>query len=222
MSKTQFEAAKQRLGAQEEPETELKHPQADAAQSAKDSNIIVDDDGFLVGVRVRSEKDNKGRYVLNDGVFAGYPVQYRALLPIDYFMLKGSPVTAGMVSLGLDPQNDKQHDEYIAGLSSAEISQIYTESSKLIVLQAVEKPLLTDAPPERCPPNRISIQELSLTDILGLRGAIEELSGVKEQEATFREADKKDNADADGSESSGAVESDDSGADSESVGESAE
>ena len=185
-----------------------------------DENIVLDDDGFLVGVKVQAPAAERGRYVLNDGKFEGCPVQYRALLSIDHQMLRGSPITARMVALGKDSRDNKEYDKFLTGLSSLEINRIYTEAAKLMVIEAVEKPMLTDAPSERCPPNRISIQDISVTDILNLRLAIERLSGVSEKEETFPEADETDTADADESESSGTVESDDSGADSEGVGES--
>ena len=110
--------------------------------------------------------------------------------------------------------------KFLEGFEDPEINQIYAESARLMVIEAVEKPILTNAPPERCPPNQISIQDISLADILNIRVGIERLSGVSEKEETFPEADETDSADADESESSGTVESDDSGADSEGVGES--
>ena len=185
-----------------------------------DPNIIVDDDGFLVGLRVPSDKPATGKYVLNDGRFAGYPLKYRALLSIDHELHKGSPVTSGMVNVSLDPQDQEQLNAYVAELSPIENHENYIESTKLIVLDAVE--ILSAAPPERCPRNRISIQELSKVDLMMLRIAIEDLSGVRESEATFPEADAEDSTDTDESESSGEAESDDSGDNSGSVGESAE
>ena len=160
--------------------------------------------------------------MLNDGKFAGCPVQYRALLSIDHQMLRGSPVTRRMVELGKDSRDIEEQDKFLASLSAEEINRIYTESAKLMVIEAVEKPMLTNAPSERCPPNRISIHDISLTDILNLRLEIERLSGVSEKEETFPEADETDSADTDESESGGTVEPDDSGLDSEGVGEGTE
>lgn len=192
----------------------------DTPTSEADPNIIVDDDGFLVGVRVPSDKPATGKYVLNDGRFAGYALKYRALLSIDHELHKGSPVSSGMVNAKLDPQDKGQRDAYVGELTSVEHNQIYTEATSLIVLDAVE--VLSAAPPERCPLNRISIQELSKVDLMMLRVAIEDLSGVRESEATFPETDAEDSTDPDESESSGEAESDDSGDNSASVGESTE
>lgn len=216
MNNDQFNAAKQRLGAEATPSTDEATLAPESPPVPTDPNLVFDHDGFLVGVKVHDKSVSRGRYVLNDGKFVGCPFQYRALLSIDYFLLKDSPIASRMSALGLDAQDDAVMESYLTNLSGLEINQIYVESSKLIVIEAVEKPVLTDAPPERCPPNRISIHDLSLTDILSLRAEIEKLSGVDEQDATFREVEAAD------TEPSSADESDDSGADSQSVGESAE
>ena len=213
-----FEAAKKRLGLK----TATVQHGLETPNHPTDENIVFDDDGFLVGVKVRETEIARGYYVLMDGKFAGCPVQYRALLPIDYLMLKDSPVTTRMTLMGLDSRNKAQADTYLQNLSSLEVNRIYTESSKMIVVEAVEKPVLTDAPPEQCPPNRISIHDLSLTDIMSIRRGIEELSGVADKEATFREADAEDNADGGESESSGEAEPDDTASDGEVLGEGAE
>ena len=178
--------------------------------------------GSWLGVKVQAPATERGSWVLIDGKFEGCPIQYRALLSIDHQMLRGSPVTRRMSALGKNSRDAKEYEKFLEGLSDGEINRIYAESAKLMVIEAVEKPMLTDAPPERCPPNRISIQDISLADILSLRVEIERLSGVSEKEETFPEADETDSADTDESESGGTVESDDSGADSESVGESTE
>lgn len=212
-----FEAAKKRLGLKAAP---LLQEIKELPDQPTDENIVFDDDGFLVGVKVPDKQVERGYYVLLDGKFAGCPILYRALLPIDYMMLKDTPITTRMTLIGLDSRNTEQSNAYLKTLSSLEINRIYSESSKLIVVEAVEKPVLTDAPPERCPPNQISIHDLSLTDILTIRRGIEALSGVQQQEATFREADAEDNADSGEPESGGEAESDDSDPDGGDVGES--
>ena len=219
MSNEKFEAAKKRLGLKAAP---ILQDIKEVPDPPTDENIIFDDDGFLVGVKVPERKATQGYYVLLDGKFAGCRILYRALLPIDYLMLKDTPITTRMTRIGLDSRNTKQLDTYLQSLSGLEINRIYTESSKLIVIEAIEKPVLTDAPPERCPPNQISIHDLSLTDILSIRRGIEDLSGVQQQEATFRAADAEDNADSGEPESGGEVESDDVAPDSEVLGESTE
>ena len=221
MSKKQYDAAKKRLGVADKPQAESQAKDV-AEGPVMDENIVLDDDGFLVGVKVQAPAAERGSWVLNDGKFAGCPVQYRALLSIDHQMLRGSPVTRRMVELGKDSRDIEEQDKFLASLSAEEINRIYTESAKLMVIEAVEKPMLTNAPSERCPPNRISIQDISLTDILNLRLEIERLSGVSEKEETFPEADEADSADTDESESGSTVEPNDSGVDSEGVGESAE
>ena len=218
MSNAKFEEAKKRLGLK--PATiqqGLKPP-----EQPSDPNIVFDDDGFLVGVKAQETEVKRGYYVLTSGKFKGCPIQYRSLLAIDHLMLKESPITNRMTLLGLDIRNREAANKYLQSLSNIEIHRISIESSKLIVIEAVEKPVLTDAPSERCPPNRISIHDLSLTDIMSIRTGIEDLSGVNEQEETFREADEAGASDRGESEPDGEAGADDSDPDSGDVGESAE
>ena len=221
MSKQNYDAAKKRLGVADKPQSENQSKDVVEAP-VMDENIVLDDDGFLVGVKVQAPATERGSWVLTDGKFAGCPVQYRALLSIDHQMLRASPVTRQMIKLGKKTGDAKEYEKFLVGFSDSEINQIYEESAKLMVIAAVEKPILTNAPPERCPPNQISIQDISLADILNIRIGIERLSGVSEKEETFPEADETDSADTDESESGSTVESDDSSADSEGVGESTE
>ena len=92
VSQNQYDAAKKRLGVADKPKAESQTQDVDETPVI-DENIVLDDDGFLVGVKVQAPAAERGSWVLTDGKFAGCPVQYRALLSIDHQMLRGSPIT---------------------------------------------------------------------------------------------------------------------------------
>ena len=92
-----------------------------------------------------------------------------------------------------------------------------TEAAKDAIIQAVTEPQFTALPPEKCPPNKVSVLELSPTEILELDNAIRKFSGGDEEEEIFREPSETDAEDTGESDATGEDEHVDGGTDSEGV-----
>ena len=77
------------------------------------------------------------------------------------------------------------------------------EAAKDAIIQAAVNPKFTAFSPEKCPEDRVSVDELSPSEILVFNDAIYRLSGGDLAEETFRESseadtmDRPDEADAD-------------------------
>ena len=194
-----YEDAKQRLGNGSETEP---------GQAPQQRKLLT-----AAYVHQRQKEVETGIYTLTEGDFAGHDVEYRALKPLDYQLLQGTPITGRMASIGMDSQDLKQQTRYLGDLSHAARVELVTEEAELIVVAAMIEPRLTSVPQHLCPDDRVSIDVISKVDLFNLKKAIENISGVKQAEDTFPETDEPDNADAGESESDGAVESDDSSAD---------
>ena len=122
-----------------------------------------------------------------------------------------------MIEAGLDHNDNKARVKYVDELPSLARVEIVTEAAKDAIIHAVTEPQFTAVPPEKCPPNKVSVLELSPTEILELDNAIRKFSGGDEEEEIFREPSETDAEDTGESDATGEDEHVDGGTDSEGV-----
>ena len=133
----------------------------------------------------------KSTYHLQDGL----TIEYRALLPIDFQTFRGSALSARMIEDGFTlekTQNTQKREQFAEFLSRLERSQLMVEAAKDAIIHAAVKPQFSGSPRDRCPADKVSIDELSPTEILVFNDAIYKLSGGELAEETFRSTSEAD------------------------------
>ena len=150
-------------------------------------------------------------YTLQDGL----TIKFRELLPVDRQTFRGSALSAKMIEAGLDYNDQKARAKYVDQIPSLAQIELVTEAAKDAIIHAVTEPQFTALPPEKCPPNKVSVLDLSPTEILELDAAIRKFSGGDEEEEIFRGTSETDAEDTAGSDADG--EHVDGGTDSEGV-----
>ena len=182
------------------------------AKSGEQPTAPAQSDGFATAA------DFKNRFKTSTYTFQdGLTIKFRALLPIDRQIFNGSALTTKMIEAGLDHNDNKARVKYVDQLPSLARIEIVTEAAKDAIIQAVTEPQFTAVPPEKCPPNKVSVLELSPTEILELDNAIRKFSGGDEEEETFREPSETDAEDTGESDAAGEDEHVDGSTDSEGV-----
>ena len=169
-------------------------------------------DGFATAADFKNRLKTS-TYTLQDGL----TIKFRALLPIDRQTITGSAVTTKMIEAGLDFNNKKLRPKFVDKLPSLARIEIVTEAAKDTIIQAVIEPQFTAVLPEQCPPNKVSVQDLSPTEILELDAAIRKFSGGDEEEEIFRSASEADAEDTAESDADGEDEHADDSTDGEGV-----
>ena len=169
-------------------------------------------DGFATAADFRNRLKTSS-LTLQDGL----TMKFRALLPIDRQTITGSAVTTKMIEAGLDFNDLELRQTFVDQLPSLARIEIVTEAAKDTIIQAVIEPQFTAVPPEQCPPNKVSVQDLSPTEILEIDAAIRKFSGGDEEEEIFRGTGGADAEDTGGTVADGETEHVDGGTDSEGV-----
>ena len=182
------------------------------AKSGEQPTAPAQSDGFATAADFKN-RFKTSTYTLQDGL----TIKFRALLPIDRQIFNGSALTTKMIEAGLDHNDNKARVKYVDQLPSLARIEIVTEAAKDAIIQAVTEPQFTAVPPEKCPPNKVSVLELSPTEILELDNAIRKFSGGDEDEETFREPSETDAEDTGESDATGEDEHVDGSTDSEGV-----
>ena len=136
------------------------------AKSGEQPTAPAESDGFATAADFKNRLKTS-TYTLQDGL----AIKYRALLPIDRQTFRGSALSAKMIEAGLDYNDQKARAKYVNQLPSLARIEIVTEAAKDTIIQAVIEPQFTAVPPEQCPPNKVSVLELSPTEILELDAA---------------------------------------------------
>ena len=144
-------------------------------------------DGFATAADFKNRLKTS-TYTLQDGL----TIKFRALLPIDRQTFRGSALTAQMIEAGLDYNDQKARAKYVDQIPSLARIELVTEAAKDVIIHAVTEPQFTALPPEKCPPNKVSVLEVSPTEILELDAAIRKFSGGDEEEEIFRSASEAD------------------------------
>lgn len=183
------------------------------SKSGEQSEAPASADGFATAADFRNRLKTS-TYTLQDGL----PIKFREVLPIDRQTFNGSALSTQMIEAGIENVQDPEtRQQYADNLPSLARIELVTEAAKDMIIQAVVEPKFTALPPERCPPDKVSIMELSPTEVLELQAAIQQFSGGAEAEETFREAGETDAEDTAESVAGGADEHADGGTDSEGV-----
>ena len=157
------------------------------AKSGEQPTAPAQSDGFATAADFKNRLKTS-TYTLQDGL----TIKYRALLPIDRQTFRGSALSAKMIEAGLDYNDQKARAKYVDQIPSLARIELVTEAAKDAIIHAVTEPQFTALPPEKCPPNKVSVLELSPTEILELDNAIRKFSGGDEEEETFREPSEAD------------------------------
>ena len=157
------------------------------AKSGEQPTAPAQSDGFATAADFKNRLKTS-TYTLQDGL----AIKYRALLPIDRQTFRGSALSAKMIEAGLDYNDQKARAKYVNQLPSLARIELVTEAAKDTIIQAVIEPQFTAVPPDQCPPNKVSVLELSPTEILELDNAIRKFSGGDEEEEIFREPSEAD------------------------------
>ena len=182
------------------------------AKSGEQSTAPAQSDGFATAA------DFKNRFKTSTYTFQdGLTIKFRALLPIDRQIFNGSALSAKMIEAGLDYNDQEARVKYVDQIPSLARIELVTEAAKDAIIHAVTEPQFTAVPPEKCPPNKVSVLELSPTEILELDNAIRKFSGGDEEEETFREPSETDAEDTGESDAAGEDEHVDGSTDSEGV-----
>ena len=179
------------------------------AKSGEQPTAPAQSDGFATAADFKNRLKTS-TYTLQDGL----AIKYRALLPIDRQTFRGSALSAKMIEAGLDYNDQKARAKYVNQLPSLARIELVTEAAKDTIIQAVIEPQFTAVPPDQCPPNKVSVLELSPTEILELDNAIRKFSGGDEEEEIFREPSEADAEDEGESVAGSEDEHADGGADS--------
>lgn len=183
------------------------------SKSEEQSEALESADGFATAAAFKN-RFKTGTYTLQDGL----TIKFREMLPVDRQTFNGSALTTQMIEARLKDVNDPEtRQQYLDSLSSLARIELVTEAAKDVIIQLVIEPQFTALSPEQCPPNKVSILELSPTEILEIDAAIREFSGGGEAEETFREASETDAEDTGESDAGGEAEHADGGTDGEGV-----
>ena len=182
------------------------------AKSGEQPTAPAQSDGFATAADFKNRLKTS-TYTLQDGL----AIKYRALLPIDRQTFRGSALSAKMIEAGLDYNDQKARAKYVNQLPSLARIELVTEAAKDTIIQAVIEPQFTAVPPDQCPPNKVSVLELSPTEILELDNAIRKFSGGDEEEEIFREPSEADAEDTGESDADSEDEHVDGGTDGEGV-----
>ena len=170
------------------------------------------DDGFATAADF-SRRFETSTYTFDDGL----TVKYRALTPADDQTLRGSALDLKMTEAGLTDLDGKSKQKFLDGLSSAAQLELVIEGAKMVIIQASLNPKFTGLPPDACPPGKVSVETLTVNEILDWSAAIKKFSGVEQDEETFRESGEADAEDTGESVSDGETEHADDSTDSEGV-----
>ena len=166
----------------------------ESQQAALDKSDPITDTPTNNGVSVASDFRNrlkKDVYHLGDGL----SIEYRALLPIDFQTFRGSALSARMMEDGftLNKTQDITHRErYAESLPRLVRSQLMIEAARDAIIHSAVNPKFSGLPPDECPANQVSIDELTPTEALVLNDKIYQLSGGDLAEDAFREAGQAD------------------------------
>ena len=179
------------------------------AKSGEQPTAPAQSDGFATAADFKN-RFKTSTYTLQDGL----TIKFRELLPIDRQTFSGSALTTKMIEAGLDYNDQKARTKYVDQLPSLARIEIVTEAAKDAIIHAVIEPQFTALPSEQCPPNKVSVLELSPTEILELDAAIRKFSGGDEEEEIFRSASEADAEDTAGSDADGEDEHVDGSTDS--------
>lgn len=182
------------------------------AKSGEQSAAPAQSDGFATAADFKNRLKTSS-LTLQDGL----TMKFRALLPVDRQTFRGSALSAKMIEAGLDYNDQKERAKYVNQLPNLARIEIVTEAAKDAIIHAVIEPQFTALPPEKCPPNKVSVLELSPTEILELDDAIRKFSGGDEEEEIFRGASETDAEDEGESVAGGEEEHADDRTDSEGV-----
>lgn len=170
-------------------------------------------DGFATAADFRN-RFKKSTYTFEDGL----TIEFRALKPIDFQTFRGSALTIRMVEAGVKGYNDtKKRQQFSDSLSDLAGLELVTDAAKETIIQAATDPKFTALPPDKCSPEKASIDTLSPTEVWELSDAIKNFSGGDEAEEMFREPGETDAEDTAESVAGGADEHADDSADSEGV-----
>ena len=182
------------------------------AKSGEQPTAAAQSDGLATAADFKNRLKTS-TYTLEDGL----TIKFRALLPIDRQTITGSAVTTKMIEAGLDFNNQELRVTFVDQLPSLARIEIVIEAAKDTIIQAVIEPQFTAVPPDQCPPNKVSLLELSPTEILELDNAIRKFSGGDKEEEIFRGTGEADAEDEGESVADGEDEHVDGGADGEGV-----
>ena len=182
------------------------------AKSGEQPTSPAQSDGFATAADFKN-RFKTSTYTLQDGL----TIKFRALLPMDFATFRGSALSARMTEVGLSYTNDEARTEYVEQMPSLARTEVVIEAAKDAIIQAVIHPQFTALPPDKCPPNKVSLDMLSPSEILELDSAIRKFSGGDEDEETFREPSETDAEDTGESDATGEDEHVDGSTDSEGV-----
>lgn len=169
-------------------------------------------DGFATAADFKN-RFRKSTYTLQDGL----TIEYRALLPMDHQTFSGSAIRMRMTEAGLDYNDGDAREKYLDTLSVEASNEIVVEAAKQSIVQAALNPKFSALPASQCPPDKVSLDELSPSEIILFDTAIQKFSGVKQDEEMFREPSETDAEDTGESVAGSADEHADGGTDSEGV-----
>ena len=147
----------------------------------------------------------------------GLTVKYRALTPADDQTLRGTALDLKMTEAGLTDLDGKSKQKFLDGLSSAAQLELVIEGAKMVIIQASVSPKFTGLPEDSCPPGKVSVERLTVNEILDWSAAIKKFSGVEADEETFRGDSETDAEDTGESMAESETEHADDSADSEGV-----
>ena len=122
-----------------------------------------------------------------------------------------------MTEAGLIDLDSKSKQQFLNGLSSAAQLELVIEGAKMVIIQASVSPKFTGLPEDACPPGKVSVETLTVNEILDWSAAIKKFSGVEEDEETFRGDSETDAEDTGESVAGTETEHADDSADSEGV-----
>lgn len=204
MSKSKFNAAKKRLGFGNKTSPESEPQDAQATQRAQaltqtrspEQQAAAD---FMRGVE-RSEETFTYTCITED--FQGKPIVFRKLKPGDALVLEESALSIKLTELGYNTigLRDDAFDDAVASVPKLDGIEIAVNAARAVVVLAAVKPLFSHLPSDRCPDDRISVEDLPIEEVLAASAAIKKESGVVDAEARFRPTDGEGALGADSSE----------------------
>lgn len=181
-------------------------------QSKEQPTAQASAEGFATAADFRN-RFKTSTYTLQDGL----TIEFRALLPVDFQTFSGSAIRTRMTEGGLNYNDDKARLKYLETLSVEASNEIIVEAGKQSITQAALNPKFSALPPSQCPADKVSLDELSPSEIIMFDKAIQDFSGVKQDEETFREPSETDAEDTAESVAGGETEHADDSTDSEGV-----
>ena len=182
------------------------------AKSGEQSTAAAQSDG-LATVADFKNRFKTSTYTLQDGL----TIEFRALLPIDFQTFSGSAIRTRMTEGGLNYNDAKARLKYLDTLSVEASNEIVVEAGKQAIVQAAINPKFSALPPSQCSADKVSLDELSPSEIIIFDKAIQDFSGVETEEEIFRGTSETDAEDTAESDAAGTDEHVDGGTDSEGV-----